>query len=56
MSGKKKGGHLVLVGINYPDPKNPDGEKRADAGDVVYDLPSRAVAGLIEAGIIREAD
>lgn len=44
--------YRVLVGINYPDPKRKDVELRAEPGDLVDDLPARAVKGLEAAGII----
>lgn len=45
--------HRVLVGINYPDGKG--GEKRAEEGDVVDDLPAGAVKGLLDTGMIEVA-
>lgn len=41
----------VLVGINYPVGKQ---EKRAEVGDVVSDLPAKAVPGLLEQGVIEQ--
>ena len=43
----------ILVGTNYPDGKG--GELRAEPGDVVDDLPEKAVKGLLASGAIREA-
>jgi hypothetical protein len=40
--------YRVLVGIDYP----PD--KRADAGDVVNDLPPKSVRWLLAQGIIED--
>lgn len=34
--------YRVVVGLNYP---TPEGEKRAEPGDVVDDLPAEAVEG-----------
>lgn len=41
--------YRVLVGIDYP----PD--KRADAGDVVNDLPPKSVRWLLSQGLIEDA-
>jgi hypothetical protein len=41
--------HKVLRGITY-------GSKRAEAGDVVSDIPSASVKWLTEQGIIEPAD
>lgn len=38
--------YKVLQGIDYPP------NKRAEAGDVVSDLPKEAISWLIEAGVI----
>lgn len=43
--------YVVLKGINY---KTPTGEKRAEVGDRVSDLPARSVRWLVEDGAIRE--
>lgn len=40
----------VLVGINYPDGSG--GEKRAEIGDVVEDLPEKAAKWMERDGII----
>lgn len=42
--------YKVLVGLDYP----PD--KRAEAGDVVDDLPGKSIKWLREAGLIEPAD
>jgi hypothetical protein len=39
----------VLVGINYPP------NKRAEAGDIVSDLPKDSIPSLMDAGIIKAA-
>jgi hypothetical protein len=39
----------VLVGIDYND-------KRAEAGDVVSDLPSKSISWLLEQGLIELAE
>lgn len=41
--------YKVLRGISY-------GSKRAEAGDVVTDLPSSSVKWLVEQGIVEAAD
>lgn len=38
--------YKVLVGIEYPP------NKRAEAGDVVSDIPSQSVKWLLEQGIV----
>lgn len=43
--------YRVLAGLNYPTKA---GEKRAEPGDVVSDLPAKAVAWLLEQGHIKE--
>lgn len=43
----------VLVGLNYPDGKG--GEKRAEPGDVVDDLPDASVKSLTAGGFIEPA-
>lgn len=45
--------YRVLVGINYPTSK---GEKRVEPGDIVADLPQKAVAGLVEQGVIEKVE
>lgn len=42
--------YRVLTGMNYPP------NKRAEAGDVVTDLPDFAVSKLLHAGHIEPAD
>lgn len=44
--------YRVLVGLDYPP------AKRAEAGDVVTDLPAKSISWLREAGLIEvlEAD
>jgi hypothetical protein len=44
---------IVVTGINY---KTPDGEKRANPGDKVDDLPKRSIAWLKRQKIIKEVD
>lgn len=41
--------YTALVGLNYPTAK---GEARAEAGDVVSDLPTKSVAWLRDQGLI----
>jgi len=41
--------YIIIQGIDYP-PKN-----RAEAGEVVNDLPKNAVPWLLESGIIKPA-
>lgn len=41
--------YKVLVGLDY-------GDKRAEAGDVVSDLPTKSVAWLKEQGMIEDAE
>lgn len=41
--------YRALVGINYP---GRSGEKRAEPGDVVRDIPESAVAWLLDQGHI----
>jgi len=43
----------VLVGLNYPGSGGK--EKRAEPGDVVDDLPEKAVASLTKQGAIEPA-
>ncbi|ALY09588.1 hypothetical protein SALGADO_63 [Arthrobacter phage Salgado] len=38
--------YKVNIGINYPP------NKRAEPGDVVRDLPSASIKGLLDAGVI----
>ena len=45
---------LVKVGLNYPDPEKPGEERRAEAGDVVSDLPASSRVWLLEQGLIEE--
>jgi len=45
----------VKVGIDYPDPKSPGEEKRAEPGDVVDDLPEKSVKALVRDGVIEPA-
>lgn len=42
----------VLRGLNYP---TAGGEKRAEPGAVVDDLPARAIEGLLAKGVITPA-
>lgn len=42
--------HRVLIGINYPD--GAGGEKRAEPGDVIDDLPDKAIKALEADGVI----
>lgn len=42
--------YRVLVGLDYP----PD--RRAEAGDVVEDLPGKSIKWLTEQGLIEPAD
>lgn len=46
--------YRVLVGLNYPSAKPGEPEKRAEVGDIVSDLPSRYVRGLLERGRVEE--
>jgi hypothetical protein len=48
---KKPRTYAVVIGINY---KTVDGEKRAEPGDRVSDLPPKSVRWLVEAGAIKE--
>lgn len=41
--------HKVLVGLSYAG-------KRAEAGDIVSDIPSRSVPWLVEQGLIEPAE
>ena len=41
----------VLVGLNYPP-----NDTRAEVGDIVNDLPSKAVADLLAIGAIESID
>jgi hypothetical protein len=43
--------YRVLVGLNYPP-----NDTRAEAGDVISDLPSKAVADLLAIGAIESID
>ncbi|MFI7707608.1 hypothetical protein [Nonomuraea sp. NPDC049480] len=45
--------YKVLAGLNYT-PKGRGEERRADAGDVVDDLPTKSVGWLVEQGAIEE--
>jgi hypothetical protein len=47
----EKRSYVVVTGINY---KTAKGEKRANPGDKVNDIPSRSVRWLVEAGAIKE--
>jgi len=47
MANKK---YEVLAGIDYPP------NKRAEAGDLVSDLPETAIPWLLSSGIIKEAE
>lgn len=42
--------YRVLTGVSYPP------NKRAEAGDVISDLPSRSIKWLAEAGAIEKVD
>lgn len=42
--------YKVLVGIDYPP------NKRAEAGDVVSDIPSSSVKWLLDSGIIEAVE
>lgn len=39
----------VVVGLNY-------GDKRANTGDIVDDLPKEAIPGLLAADVIRKVE
>lgn len=41
--------YKVLVGLDY-------GDKRAEAGDIVSDLPTKSVSWLKEQGLIEDAE
>ena len=41
--------YKVLVGLDY-------GDKRAEAGDIVSDLPTKSVSWLKEQGMIEDAE
>lgn len=41
--------YKVLVGLDY-------GDKRAEAGDIVSDLPTKSVAWLKEQGLVEEVE
>lgn len=43
--------YRVLVGLNYPP-----NDTRAEVGDIVNDLPSKAVADLLAIGAIESID
>jgi len=43
--------YRVLVGLNYPP-----NDTRAEVGDIVSDLPSKAVADLLAIGAIESID
>lgn len=45
--------YRALVGINYP---TKGGEKRAEPGDVVSDLPAKSVQWLQAGGYVELAD
>lgn len=47
---KQTGPFTVLVGINYPP-----GDKRAEPGDVVDDLPAGDIGWMLEQGLIERA-
>lgn len=42
--------YLVKVGLNYPP------ERRAEAGDIVEDLPAKSIKWLREQGVIELLD
>jgi hypothetical protein len=48
---KKARTYVVVVGMNYP---TPSGEKRAEPGDKVKDIPSKSVRWLVESGVLKE--
>lgn len=43
--------YKVLIGLNYPTKQ---GEKRAEIGDIVDDLPEKSVPWLLRQGCIEE--
>lgn len=45
--------YKVLVGLSYPGDR-PGKELRAEAGDVVTDLPDKALPWLVEQGLVEE--
>lgn len=45
--------YVALVGLNYPAPDG--GELRAEAGDVVADLPPASVEAFLADGVIEPA-
>lgn len=45
--------YRVLTGLNYP---GKGGEKRAEPGDVVTDLPAKSVDWLLDQGLIEKAE
>lgn len=49
----KKQQYRVLVGIDYPGKK---GEKRAEAGEVVDDIPASGLEGLLAAGAVEPVE
>lgn len=51
MPDKDKQKYKVLVGINYPGLR---GEKRANEGAVVDDIPEADIAGLLRAHVIEK--
>lgn len=44
--------YRVLVGLNYPNPKG--GEFRAEAGDVVDNLPAKSLEWLVRQGLVEK--
>jgi hypothetical protein len=45
--------YRALVGLDYPTKA---GDKRAEPGDVVSDLPTKSVEWLLDGGYIEPAD
>lgn len=45
--------YRALIGLNYP---TKSGEKRAEAGELVTDLPTKSVQWLLDGGYIEPAD
>ncbi len=43
--------YRVIVGIDYPTGK---GQKRAEPGDIVDDLPKKAIEWMLPAGIVEK--
>lgn len=46
----------IRTGLNYPSDQVPDGERRAEPGDVVDDLPATSVAWLVREGLAVATD